>query len=519
MVTEEAGGDDKSTSSAASRKLNGTDGESGSRDRVGGRVQGRSGERGGTSERGDRDGEGVGPMDWTGAKYSREKMFELSKSAAALRRPADIPLQFCRDEPGNLAERSKNERAARRKEEREKEKERKDKGAKGGREPRGDGEVLSRGDFVSRELARDDGRSGRGGEPQRSAQPSGPPAGGRGGASAEDRHKLMMEEVERERAAFAAVRNQQKAEVIARKTAAGISTTLNVNRSVFGDNMGGMGGDSGQGILEMLMGGGGDEGINAGMGDMSIQIPLPSVVPPEASPSKFAKSRAGRWFSPAAESGGLAFAEDGAEVPDAVATLWGSPAPAARPAEQHHPHMSAGAMGYNMHQGQGAIGGGAMGGGSGIMGPGMFMSQPPHPGGGGGGAGGGQAPQSTLSQLLNINANAPTQPPSTPTQGSTAQTKINLPTPVAPLARPGNRLHTISVLLHFGAQTSDDGDDALLRKNNVRFKGGRRGILEEEGGENRGLRRKVPQSSVPVSQNVSDVCKRMSLPVLDNSRT
>ena len=57
-------------------------------------------------------------MDRTEAEHSREKLFELSKSAAVLRRqPADIPLQFFRDEPGNLAEQSKNKRAARRKEE------------------------------------------------------------------------------------------------------------------------------------------------------------------------------------------------------------------------------------------------------------------------------------------------------------------------------------------------------------------------------------------------------------------
>ena len=52
----------------------------------------------------------------------RERLMELSKCALALRRPPGIPLEFCKGEPDNLAERSKIERAARRKEERDKEK-------------------------------------------------------------------------------------------------------------------------------------------------------------------------------------------------------------------------------------------------------------------------------------------------------------------------------------------------------------------------------------------------------------
>jgi hypothetical protein len=376
-------------------------------------------------------------QDWVGAKYSRHTLLELAKSAAALRRPPDIPLQFCRDEPGNLAERAKNERAARRKDERDKEKERKDKGVKGGREMRGEGDV----GFA------------RGAERGQGAGP-GAAGGGRGEAvTTGDRHRLMMEEVERERAAFAAVRNQQKADDMARKAVGGAPASLDVNRSVFEDSIGGLGSaaeGSGQGILDMLFVGGrgvgGEDDVTAGMGDLSVQIPLPAVVPPEASPSKFATSRAGRWFSPAAAhsegTGDLAFGESGgAELPAAVANLWGSPAPAARPAEQPTGQMPPGAsLVFPVHHGQQ----GPMGGVGGMMGHGIMMQRPSGQGGGGQAA---PSPESTLSQLLNINASlnnntSSAPPPSNPTaaQGSSAQTKMNnLPPPVAPLARPGNR--------------------------------------------------------------------------------
>jgi hypothetical protein len=366
---------------------------------------------------------------WVGAKYSRHTLLELAKSAAALRRPPDIPLQFCRDEPGNLAERAKNERAARRKDERDKEKERKDKGGKGGREMRGEGEVgFARG-------------------AERGQGPGPGAAVGRGEAvTTGDQHRLKMEEVERERAAFAAVRNQQKADDMARKAAGGATAALDVNRSVFGDSISGLGSAAdggGQGILDMLFVGGrgvgGEDDVTAGMGDLSVQIT--AVVPPEASPSKFATSRAGRWFSPAAANsegtGDLGFGESGgAELPAAVANLWGSPAPASRSAEQPTGQMPPGTspMGFPVNHGQQ----GPMGGVGGMKGHGMMMQRPS------GQSGGGQAapsPQSTLSQLLNINASS-APPPSNPTaaQGSSVPTKMNnLPPPVAPLARPGNR--------------------------------------------------------------------------------
>jgi hypothetical protein len=146
--------------------------------RAGRRAQGgdadgstQKGEGGGGREGGGRGvGEGGVQVEWVGAKYSRERLLELSKSPAALRRPADLPLHFCKDEPGNLTERCKNERAARRKDEREKEKERKEgKAGKGGREPR-EGEFMGRGDF-GRELARVGGGSGGSG-PSSPAPPS-----------------------------------------------------------------------------------------------------------------------------------------------------------------------------------------------------------------------------------------------------------------------------------------------------------------------------------------------------------
>ena len=260
-----------------------------------------------------------------------------------------------------------------------------------------------------------------------------------------------MEEVERERAAFAAARNQQKADDMARKTAAGMPVALDRNRSVFGDTMS-SGQESGQGILNMLLEGGRGgaselDGLNSGMGDMALHIPLPAVVPPEASPSKFATSRAGRWFSAAAEgsqSVGLPFGDSGgSEIPAAVANLWGSPTPATRPSEAHEnaplapsqapPGPPPGNVGMPQQ-------------GAGMMQADIFMARPA-PGlcGGGDQAQGAEkhstkTSQSTLSQLLNIQANASPQPPSTPTQGSLEQQQaVNLPTPVAPLARPGNR--------------------------------------------------------------------------------
>ena len=216
---------------------------------------------------------------------------------------------------------------------------------------------------------------------------------------------------------------------------------------MFGDSIGGLGSaadGSGQGILDMLFVGGrgvgGEDDVTAGMGDLSVQIPLPAVVPPEASPSKFATSRAGRWFSPAADNsegtGDLGFGESGgAELPAAVANLWGSPAPAARPAEQPTGQMPPGAsLGFPVHHGQQ----GAMGRVGGMMGHGIMMQRPS---GQGGGAQAAPSPESTLSQLLHINASsAPPQSNPTAAQGSSVQTKMNnLPPPVAPLARPGNR--------------------------------------------------------------------------------
>lgn len=379
------------------------------------------GSKGGTRPGSDREA-GDSVTEWVGAKYTREQLLELAKSPAALRRPHQIPIQFCRNEPGNLAERSMNERAARKKAEREREKERKEKGPKGGRETKGEADIMGRGDFAS-------------------ARPAGGGAGS-GAMSAEDRHRMMMEEVERERAAFAAARNQQKADDVARRNAAGMSESLELNRSVFDGNnappnavLGASGKDGGQGILDMLFEGRqcGDDEMNAGIGDMSLSIPLPSVVPPEASPSKFAASRAGRWFSPAndapgGEGGGLAFSETmGAEIPSAVANLWGAGHAEAQP-NQLPP--SASPMAFPTQIGQGAPGLR-----NGMQQPGMLASAPPGPPGGST-----QTPQSTLSQLLNINANASTQAhSSTSTQGPTDQAKTNLPPPVAPLVRPGNR--------------------------------------------------------------------------------
>jgi hypothetical protein len=394
--------------------------------------QGRAGE-----ERIEKEGREVGgaAVEWVGAKYSRERLMELSKCALALRRPPGIPLEFCKGEPDNLAERSKIERAARRKEERDKEKERKEKNAKGGRESRGEGEAtgrLGRGD-IGRELA----AVGRGGHPHGGpgSQPGlGLPAAGRGGAlaaghmSAADRHRMMQEEVERERAAFAATRNQQKADDVARRTAAGIPTNLDVNRSVFGNSMGSMScGDDGGGqiTIDMLFERGrsvGGDDITAGIGEMSIQIPLPSVVPPEASPSKFAKSRAGRWFSSAPDStdgGGMGLSDPSS--PDAALRgLWG--APAARPSELNAPQMpqqaAASPMGLHMHQMQQA---GGM--------PAPFR-----------GVGGpAPTPQSTLSQLLSITAADAAALPGSTSTPSGDERKMNLPLPLAPLARPGNR--------------------------------------------------------------------------------
>ena len=396
----------------------------------------RGGAGGGGVQRGGRGGvdreSGEGVAEWVGAgaKYTREQLLELAKSPAALRRPPDVPLQFCRNEPGNLAERSVSERAARRKAEREREKERKEKGPKSGREMKGEGDVMGRGDFGS-------------------ARPAGGGAG-RGALSAEDRHRMMMEEVERERAAFAAARNQQKADDVARRKVAGMPEALDLNRSVFDTHTQPPkappgGNENSKGILDMLFEGrpgGGEDGISAGVDDMSLQIPLPAVVPPEASPSKFATSRAGRWFSPAnaapgGEGGGLAFSDaPGAEVPSAVANLWGSPTPAGRPAEAqaqaNRMPPSASPMPFPVQQGQ--PGGPGLGGG--MMQPGILASAPQAlPGGSAA-----QTSQSTLSQLLNIKANASSQPPNpAPAQASSEQAKMSLPPPVAPLARPGNR--------------------------------------------------------------------------------
>lgn len=392
--------------------------------------QGRAGE-----ERIDKEGREVGgaAVEWVGAKYSRERLMELSKCALALRRPPGIPLEFCKGEPDNLAERSKIERAARRKEERDKEKERKEKNAKGGREPRGDGETtgrLGRGD-IGREL----GAVGRGGHGGPGSQPGlGLPAAGRGGAlaaghmSAADRHRMMQEEVERERAAFAATRNQQKADDAARRTAAGIPTNLHVNRSVFGNSMGSMScGEDGGGqvTIDMLFERGrsvGGDDLTAGIGEMSIQIPLPSVVPPEASPSKFAKSRAGRWFSSApdsADGGGMGLSDSSS--PDvALRGLWGTPA--ARPSELNAPQMplqaAASPMGLHMHQIQQA---------GGMTAPFRGVGGPA------------PTPQSTLSQLLSITAADATALPGSTSTPSGDERKMNPPLPLAPLARPGNR--------------------------------------------------------------------------------
>ena len=259
---------------------------------------------------------------------------------------------------------------------------------------------------------------------------------------------MMMEEVERERAAFAAARNQQKADDVARRKVAGMPEALDLNRSVFDAPSQPANAPSGcndsQGILEMLFEGrpGGDDSIGAAVDDMSLQIPLPAVVPPEASPSKFATSRAGRWFSPAnaapgGEGGGLAFSDaPGAEVPSAVANLWGSPAPAGRPAEAqaqaNRMPPSASPMPFPVQQGQP----GAPGLGGGMMQPGILAAAPQAPPGGSTA----RTPQSTLSQLLNINANTSSQPPySALAQASSEQAKMSLPPPVAPLARPGNR--------------------------------------------------------------------------------
>ena len=254
--------------------------------------------RGAARGGGGRESEGAA-VEWVGAKYSRERLMQIAKRPVSMRRPLDLPPIFCRDEPGNLAEVAKNERSARRKEEKERERERKEGkgGGRGGREERDPG----RAEFFGRAAGqggvapgRTQGGAGIGG--------GGAPPRGAGGASAEERHRMMMEEVERERAAFAAERAQKKSDATAAMAASGQPAEHGTQHSVFG---GGPGGFDQQhpDVLDKLFatgtrGGGTDEPMTAAMGDMSLQIPLPAVVPPEESPSKFLKSRAGRWSLP-----------------------------------------------------------------------------------------------------------------------------------------------------------------------------------------------------------------------------
>jgi hypothetical protein len=124
--------------------------------------------------------------------------------------------------------------------------------------------------------------------------------GGGGGMSMADKHRLMMEEVERERQAFNAEWNKNKAPAAAAPAQAQEHQDHpDVLSMLFNGQGGGEGGFGGDGGIPDNYGIGGDSadlGI-PGMG-LAPLMPFSGGVPPEASPGKgFAKSRAGRWFT------------------------------------------------------------------------------------------------------------------------------------------------------------------------------------------------------------------------------
>eukprot|EP00960_Hanusia_phi_P040331 754402-Hanusia_phi.AAC.1 len=214
-------------------------------------------------------------MNWT--MYTREELLAIGKQESVSRRPPDIPELFRRDAPGNVAEKAKMERNARKREERERERERRDRGGRGIRMPINHGAGL-----LSHPVSHPEQR-------------------GRGGLSHEERHRMMMEEVERERCALAAQRNREKAAMatnpglvdeaiisisgteaptgIPPRTAESVGVQQYADADVF--DLKHLAGPALSDIADVsapLLGG-------------SIPVPL------EASPSKFGASRAGRWFA------------------------------------------------------------------------------------------------------------------------------------------------------------------------------------------------------------------------------
>ncbi|EKX47345.1 hypothetical protein GUITHDRAFT_137526 [Guillardia theta CCMP2712] len=225
-------------------------------------------------------------MNWT--MYSREELLAIGKQESVCRRPPDIPELFRRDAPGNVAEKAKMERNVRKRDERERERERRDRGGRGIRMPINHGAGLL----------------------------SHPEPRGRGGLSHEERHKMMMEEVERERCALAAQRNREKA-------------AMATNPGLVDDAIISMSGTEAPMVDPLMMR---EVPVNQQFADDDDVFDLKNLVgpalsdisddaaplvgtnipvPPEASPSKFGASRAGRWFaSPAERQGNQPMAQE-----------------------------------------------------------------------------------------------------------------------------------------------------------------------------------------------------------------